>query len=133
MSNKDIVDMIVRQHNAQEIAIKQLKIKSIHKDIIRLKQENRNIGDKINSFMQHVSHNNIECTKFYVCGNGDLSYVYEDRINRDFKTIMYLEKLQMVNSMLINKHRSKVKSLRSELQELKKELNVLGDIKGEVK
>ena len=122
MSNKDIVDMIVRQHNAQKIAIKQLKIKSIHKDIIRLKQENRNIGDKINSFMKHVSHNNIECTKFYVCGNGDLSYVYEDRINRDFKTIMYLEKLQMINSMLINKHRSKVKSLRSELQELKKEL-----------
>lgn len=35
--------------------------------------------------------------------------------------------------MLINKHRSKVKSLCSELQELKKELNVLGDIKGEVK
>ena len=104
------------------------KIKSIHKDIIRLKQENRNIGDKINSFMKHVSHNNIECTKLYVCGNGDLSYVYEDRINRDFKTIMYLEKLQMINSMLINKHRSKVKSLRSELQELKKELN---DTKGE--
>ena len=109
------------------------KAKSIHKDIIRLKQENRNIGDKISSFMKHVSHNNIECTKFYVCGNGDLSYVYEDRINRDFKTIMYLEKLQMINSMLINKHRSKVKSLRSELQELKKELNVLGDSKGEIK
>lgn len=130
MSNKDIVDMIVRQHNAQKIAIKQLKIKSIHKDIIRLKQENRNIGDKINSFMKHISHNNIECTKFYVCGNGDLSYVYEDRINRDFKTIMYLEKLQMINSMLIKKHRSKVKALRSELQELKKELN---DSKGEIK
>lgn len=109
------------------------KIKSIHKDIIRLKQENRNIGDKINSFMKHVSHNNIECAKFYIDGNGDLSYVYEDRINRDFKTIMYLEKLQMINSMLINKHRSKVKSLRSELQELKKELNVLCDIKVEVK
>jgi len=108
-------------------------IRSIMLDIIDLKQENRNIGDKINSFMKHVSHNNIECTKFYVCGNGDLSYVYEDRIKRDFKTIMYLEKLQMINSMLINKHRSKVKSLRSELQELKKELNVLGDIKGEVK
>ena len=99
------------------------KIKSIHKDIIRLKQENRNIGDKINSFMKHVSHNNIECTKFYVCGNGDLSYVYEDRINRDFKTIMYLEKLQTINSMLINKHRSKIRVL-------KKELN---DIKGEIK
>ena len=133
MINKDIIDMIVRQHNVQNITTKRLKIHSIHKDIIRLKQENRNIGDKINSFMKHVSHNNIECTKFYVCGNGDLSYVYEDRINRDFKTIMYLEKLQMINSMLINKHRSKVKSLRSELQELKKELNVLGDIKGEMK
>ena len=121
MYNDEIVDMIVRQHNAQEIAIKQLKIKSIHKDIIRLKQENRNIGDKINSFMQHVSHNNIECTKFYVCGNGDLSYVYEDRINRDFKTIMYLEKLQMINSMLINKHRSKIRELKKELVVLKGE------------
>ena len=120
MYNDELIDMVVRQHNAQEIAIKQLKIKSIHKDIIRLKQENRNIGDKINSFMKHVSHNNIECTKFYVCGNGDLSYVYEDRINRDFKTIMYLEKLQMINSVLINKHRSKIKAL-------KKELNILGD------
>ena len=121
MSNKDIFDMIVRQHNAQEIAIKQLKIKSIHKDIIRLKQENRNIGDKINSFMKHVSHNNIECTKFYVCGNRDLSYVYEDRINRDFKTIMYLEKLQTIKSMLINKHRSKVKVLKKELSAMKGE------------
>ena len=109
------------------------RVRSIMLDIIELKQENRNIGDKINSFMKHVSHNNIECTKFYVCGNGDLSYVYEDRINRDFKTIMYLEKLQMINSMLINKHRSKVRALRSELQELKKELNVLDDIKGEMK
>lgn len=131
MYNDELVDMVVRQHNAQKIAIKQLKIKSIHKDIIRLKQENRNIGDKINSFMKHVSHNNIECTKFYVDGLGDLPYVYEDRINRDFKTIGYLEKLQMINSMLINKHRIKIKSLRSELQELKKELNALCDIKGE--
>ena len=90
-------------------------------DIIDLKQENRNIGDKINSFVKHVSHNNIECTKFYVCGNGDLSYVYEDRIKRDFKTIMYLEKLQMINSMLINKHRSKIKALKKELSAIKGE------------
>ena len=122
MYNDEIVDMIVRQHNAQKIAIKQIKINSIHKDIIRLKQENRNIGDKINSFMKHVSHNNIECTKFYVCGNGDLSYVYEDRINRDLKTIMYLEKLQMINSKLINKHRSKIKALKKELSAMKGEV-----------
>lgn len=129
MINKDIIDMIVRQHNAQKIAIKQLKIKSIHKDIIRLKQENRNIGAKVRSLFCHVSDN--DC-KAFTCTKAE-SYTYSDRIKRDFKTIMYLEKLQMINSMLINKHRSKVKSLRSELQELKKELNVLGDIKGEVK
>ena len=122
MSKDGLVGMIVQQHNAQKIAIKQLKIKSIHKDIIRLKQENRNIGDKINSFMKHVSHNSIECTKFYVHGNGDLSYVYEDRINRDFKTIMYLEKLQTINSMLINKHRSKIKALKKELSAMKGEM-----------
>lgn len=40
MSKDDLVDMVIQQHNAQKIAIKQLKIKSIHKDIIRLKQEN---------------------------------------------------------------------------------------------
>ena len=124
MYNDKIVDMIVRQHNAQEIAIKQLKIKSIHKDIIRLKQENRNIGDKVTNFYKHILHNRRKRTKFYVDGLGDLPYVYEDRINRDFKTIMYLEKLQTINSRLINKH-------RSELQELKKALNVLGDIEGE--
>ena len=128
MSNNEFVNMTIQHHIKQDVAIKQLKIHSIHKDIIRLKQENRNIGDKISSFMGHVSHNNIRCSKFYIDGHGDLSYVYEDRIKRDFKTIMYLEKLQMINSMLINKHRSKVKSLRSELQELKKELN---DTKGE--
>ena len=132
MSNNEFVNMIIQRHIKQDVAIKRLKIKSIHKDIIRLKQENRNIGDKINSFMKHVSHNNIECTKFYVCGNGDLSYVYEDRINRDFKTIMYLEKLQTINSMIINKHRSKIRVLRSELQELKNGLNDLDDIKGEI-
>ena len=121
MNNDELVNMVIQHHIKQEVAIKQLKIKSIHKDIIRLKQENRNIGDKINSFMKHVSHNSIECTKFYVCGNGDLSYVYEDRINRDFKTIMYLEKLQMINSMLINKHRSKVRLLKKELSAIKGE------------
>ena len=49
MYNDKIVDMIVRQHNVQNITTKRLKIHSIHKDIIRLKQENRNIGDKIKS------------------------------------------------------------------------------------
>lgn len=129
MSSDEIVDMIVQQHNAQKIAIKQLKIKSIHKDIIRLKQENRNIGDKIKSLYCNISTNAL---KPIGCSE-TAGYTYNDRAMRDHTTIGYLEKLQTINSMLINKHRSKVKSLRSELQELKKELNVLGDIKGEIK
>lgn len=122
MSNKDIIDMVVRQHNAQKIAIKQLKIKSIHKDIIRLKQENRNIGDKIKSLYGNISTNAlklIDCSEI-------AGYTYNDRVMRDHTTIDYLEKLQMINSLLINKHRSKVIAL-------KKELNVLGDIKGDIK
>lgn len=124
MYNDEIVDMIVRQHNAQKIAIKQLKIKSVHKDIIRLKQENRNIGDKIKSLYCNISTNAL---KLIDCSE-TAGYTYNDRVMRDHTTIDYLEKLQTINSMLINKHRSKVKSLRSELQELKKGLS---DIKGE--
>ena len=126
MSNKDIVDMIVRQHNVKKITIKRLKIHAIHKDIIRLKQENRNIGDKVKSLYCNISTNAL---KLIDCSE-TAGYTYNDRVMRDRTTIDYLEKLQTINSMLINKHRSKVKSLRSELQELKKELN---DIKGEMK
>ena len=104
------------------------KIKSIMLDIIELKQENRNIGDKIKSLYRNISTNAL---KLIDCSE-TAGYTYNDRVMRDHTTIDYLEKLQMINSMLINKHRSKVKSLRSELQELKKELNVLGDIKGEI-
>ena len=125
MYNDDFVDMIVRQHNAQKIAIKQLKIKSIHKDIIRLKQENRNIGDKIRSFDKHLKHNTTYSICLAIVSFEEDSHVYKDRIKRDLTTIEYLLKLQEYNSKLINKHRSKIKSLRSELQELKKELSVL--------
>lgn len=116
MSNKEVVNMLWYDHIKQEIAIKQLKIKSIHKDIIILKQENRNVGDKIKSLYRNIGTNAlkpIDCSETAV-------YTYNDRVMRDLTTIDYLEKLQMVNSVLINKHRSKVKSLRSELQELKK-------------
>lgn len=102
------------------------KTKSIHKDIIRLKQENRNIGDKIKSLYRNMSANAL---KLIDCSE-TAGYTYNDRVIRDHTTIEYLEKLQMINSMLINKHRSKVKSLRSELQESKKEMRT---IKGEIK
>lgn len=121
MYNDELVNMVVRQHNVKKITIKRLKIKSIHKDIIRLKQENRNIGDKIKSLYRNISTNAL---KLIDCSE-TAGYTYNDRVIRDHTTIDYLEKLQMINSMLINKHRSKVKSLRSELQEL-------NDIKGDI-
>ena len=105
------------------------RIRSIMFDVIRLKQENRNIGDKIKSLYRNIGTNAL---KLIDCSE-TAGYTYNDRVMRDHITIGYLEKLQMINSMFINKHRSKVKALRSELQELKKELNVLGDIKGEIK
>ena len=97
------------------------RVRSIMLDIIDLKQENRNIGDKIKSLYRNISTNAL---KLIDCSE-TAGYTYNDRVMRDNTTIDYLEKLQMINSMLINKHRSKVKSLRSELQELKKELNVM--------
>ena len=121
MYNDELVDMIVRQHNAQEIAIKQLKIKSIHKDIIRLKQENRNIGDKIKSLYRNIGTNAL---KLIDCSE-TAGYTYNDRVMRDHTTIDYLEKLQMINSMLINEHRSKVRALKKELIAIKGEIKWL--------
>ena len=125
MYNDELVDMIVRQHKAQKIAIKQIKIKSIHKDIVRLKQENRNIGDKVRSFYKHLKHNTTYLKCLDIISFEEDSYVYKDRIKRDLTTIEYLQKLQEYNSRLINKHRSKIKSLHSELQELKNESSML--------
>ena len=131
MSNKDVVNMTIQHHIRQEVAIKQLKIKSIHKDIIRLKQENRNLSAKRKGMIKSIKHwikregENFDDTRLRNC--------MEARIrDLDYVDMLVREKV-CYNSVLINKHRSKVKSLRSELQELKKELNVLGDIKGEVK
>ena len=118
MYNAKLVDMLVRQHNAQEIAIKQLKIKSIHKDIIRLKQENRNIGDKIKSLYCNLTTNAL---KLIDCSE-TAGYTYNDRVMRDHTTIDYLEKLQTINSMLINKHRSKVRVLKKDLIAIKGEI-----------
>ena len=99
------------------------KIKSIHKDIIRLKQENRNLSAKRKGMIKSIKHwvkregENFDDTRLRNC--------MEARI-RDLDCVDMLVREKMWdNSKLINKHRSKIKSLRSELQELKKELSVL--------
>ena len=92
------INAMILMYNKEQIAIKQLKIKSLY----------CNIGTNALKL--------IDCSE-------TAGYTYNDRVMRDHTTIDYLEKLQMINSMLINKHRSKVKSLRSELQELKSGLD----------
>ena len=121
MNYDEVFKITVRQHNAQKIAIKQLKIKFIHKDIIRLKQENRNIGDKVRSFDKHLKHNTTYLKCLAIVSFEEDSHVYKDRIKRDLTTIEYLQKLQEYNSRLINKHRSKIKVLKKELSVLKGE------------
>jgi len=124
MFDKEFYDNEVKPN--MERFLTSAKIKSIMLDIIELKQENRNIGGKIKSLYRNIGTNAL---KLIDCSE-TAGYTYNDRVMRDHTTIDYLEKLQTINSMLINKHRSKVKSLRSELQELKKELSA---IKGEIK
>ena len=97
------------------------KIKSIHKDIIRLKQENRNIGDKIRSIQTVIYKNADKACIVFIKDKLQQFHVYEDRVKRDHTTIDYLEKLQTINSMLINKHRSKIKALKKELSAMKGE------------
>ena len=118
MINKDIVDMTIQHHIKQEVAIKQLKIKSIHKDIINLKQENRNIGGKIKSLYCNIGANAL---KLIDCSE-TAGYTYNDRVMRDHTTIEYLQRLQDINSMLINKHRSKIRALKKELIAIKGEI-----------
>ena len=96
----------------------ELKIQSIHKDIIRLKQENRNIGDKIKSLHFNISTNTLKLVE----RSETAGYTYGGRVMRDYNTMGYLEKLQMINSMLINKHRSKVRVLKKELIAIKGEI-----------
>lgn len=120
MYSDKIVDMVIRQHHLQKIGIKRIKLKHIHKEIIELKQENRNIGDKTRGYKLTISYNR---NKMFTCSHNTKLFTYLDRIKRDNKTIKYLEKLQKLNSKLINKHRAKQRELRSELQELQKSLD----------
>ena len=93
-------------------------IRSIMLDIIDLKQENRNIGDKVKSLYRNIGTNAL---KLLDCSE-TAGYTYNDRVIRDHTTIDYLEKLQMINSMLINKHRSKIRVLMKELSASKGEI-----------
>ena len=116
MFDKEFYDNEVKPN--MERFLTSAKIKSIMLDIIELKQENRNIGDKIKSLYRNISTNAL---KLLDCSE-TAGYTYNDRVMRDRTTIDYLEKLQTINSILINKHRSKVRLLKKELSAIKGEI-----------
>lgn len=110
---KDI-DKVKKDHYTLNIFFLKSKIENIQQDIIRLKSENRAIGDKVNSYQINIKSNEkISCKVFFATGD-DLHSI-DFRIYRDKKTVEYLKKLQQINGKLIRKHRAKIKELRTEL------------------
>ena len=89
--------------------VKSKKVNYLLQKIIRLKEDNRSISDKIKSFENTINNNSVKCVRFYTEGHGDASYVYEKRVNRDINTVVHLKKLQEYNSSMINKYRDKIK------------------------
>lgn len=114
---------IIKNYHKESIGIKQIKLKQIHKEIIELKQENRNLSAKRKGMLESVEYwikrkgENFDDTRLRNCMEArirDLNYIH----------FLTLEKI-WDNSKLINKHRAKQRELRSELQELKKSLDNL--------
>ena len=89
--------------------VKSKKVNHLLQKIIRLKEDNRSISDKIKSFENTINNNSVKCVRFYTEGHGDASHVYEKRVNRDINTVVHLKKLQEYNSSMINKYRDKIK------------------------
>lgn len=99
-----------------EVEYIKLKIDSIMESIKELKSENRSIGDKIRSFGKQIDINSEKtksCTQ-------EQSYVYLERIVRDYSTVEYLYRLQKINGKTIRKNRAKISSLKKEIENLEK-------------
>jgi len=106
------IDKVKKGRYTLNIFFLKSKIEDIQEDIIRLKSENRHIGDKVNSFCKTAMYNG---KKSFEKVSEDCHYTYMKRVLRDDKTIHYLQKLQEANSKLIRKHRAKIRDLRTEL------------------
>lgn len=94
-----------------EVDYIKLKIDNITVSIKELKSENRSIGDKIRSFGKQIDIN-------YEKLQDQQSYVYLERVVRDYSTVDYLRRLQKINGKTIRKHRAKIKELKTELSVL---------------
>ena len=89
------------------------RVYAIMCDIIRLKSENRSIGQRINNLHKRrgehikvIKNNN---------GNKNILREYNKKIDSNINLEVLLVKLQKQNSKLVLKHRSKIRELRKEL------------------
>ena len=81
-------------------------------DIIRLKSENRTIGQRIN-YLHKKRYEYIKVIKNNK-DNKSLLREYNKKIDSNINLQVLLAKLQKHNSKLILKHRSKIQELRKE-------------------
>ena len=89
------------------------RVNAIMRDIIRLKSENRTIGQRIN-YLHKKRYEYIKVIKNNK-GNKSLLREYNKKIDSNINLQVLLAKLQKHNSKLILKHRSKIQQLRKEL------------------
>lgn len=88
-------------------------INAIMQEIIRLKNENKSLGQRIN----HLHKKRGEYIKVIKNnkGNKNILREYDKKIDSNINLQVLLAKLQKHNSKLILKHRSKIQELRKEL------------------
>lgn len=113
---KDVMEIISKPQFTIE-----LKIYEIMFNTIKLKSENRDIGQRIRNLHQ----NRNECIKTIKLnmGNHSLHKGFNKKIDSNINLHILLSKLQDNNSKLILKHRAKIKELQKELNKLNKEEN----------
>ena len=89
------------------------RVNAITQEIIRLKNENRSISQRIN----HLHQKRGEYIKVIKNnkGNKNILREYDKKINSNINLQVLLAKLQKHNSKLILRHRNKIQQLRKEL------------------
>ena len=89
------------------------RVSDIMRNIIRLKNENKSIGQRIN-YLHKKRYEYIKVIKNNK-GNKNILREYDKKIDSNINLQALLTKLQKSNSKLILKHRSKIQQLRKEL------------------
>ena len=109
--NKKLLSKFIKADNFYILS----RINANMRDIIRLKNENRSIGQRINHLNKLNQLNIQEIQKVVKIGNHSLYREYEKKNDSNFNLMYLLYKLQTHNSKLILEHRHKIQALRKGL------------------